>query len=174
MDTINAAIATVPHLSTLTLEATGFCRQELLERAQWGFSIILLVNVALLVFGDHICISCLASVDQANRKPRLICNSSAAPDDVTPAVNAYTDKYYAPNAMQFGAWIPCFLQNIWEADPSDGPVWLSKWDIYDAFHRCLLRPANIGAFTYVVPPFKQKNPPSCALIWFCQWVGLTP
>ena len=41
---------------------------------------------------------------------------------------------------------------IWEADPAKGTVWLSKWDISDAFHRCPLRAAHIRAFTYVVPP----------------------
>ena len=54
--------------------------------------------------------------------------------------------------MQFGSCLPQFLQNIWEADPSDGPMWISKWDISDAFHRCLLRPADIDDFTYVVTP----------------------
>ena len=121
-----------------------------MEQAQRGFSIILPVDVALLVFGDRILIYRLVSVDQANRNPRLICNSFAAPDDVTPAVNASTKKSTTPNAMQFEVCLPQFLQNIWEADPSDGPVWLSKWDISDTFHRCLLRLANIGAFTYVV------------------------
>ena len=91
-------------------------------------------------------------MDQANRNSRLICNSLAAPDDVTPAVNLYTNKYTAPDAIQFEACLSRFLQKIWEADPSDGLVWLSKWDISDAFHRCLLRPGDIGAFTYVVLP----------------------
>ena len=48
--------------------------------------------------------------------------------------------------------LPRFLQKIWEADPSDGLVWLSKWDIFNASHRCLMCPADIGAFTYVAPP----------------------
>ena len=30
-------------------------------------------------------------------------------------------------------------------------MWISKWDISDALHRCLLRLEDIGAFTYVVP-----------------------
>ena len=55
LNTIISAIATVPHASTLTQKATAFCRQELLEQAQRGFIIILLVDVALLVF--HIRIS---------------------------------------------------------------------------------------------------------------------
>ena len=138
LNTILAAIATGPHASTLTPEATDFCQQELLERAQRGFSIILPVDVVLLVFGDHIRISCLASVDQANRKPRLICNSSAALDDVIPTVNASIEKSTAPNAMQFGACLTRFLQKISQADTFDGPVWISKWDISDAFHWCLL------------------------------------
>ena len=114
------------------------------------------MDTALLVFGDSIQISHLASVDQANIKPCLICNSSAAPDDVTPAVNASTKKYTAPNAMQFWAYLHRFLQKIWESEPSDGPMWLSKWDIFDAFYRCLLRPGEIGAFTYVVPPLPTE------------------
>ena len=139
-------------MSTLTQEATAFCQQELLEQAQRGFIIIIPVDVALLVFGDRIHISRLASVDQDKRNPCLIYNSLAVPDDITPTVNASTDKSTAPNTMQFGACLPRFLKKIWEADSYDGPVWLSKWEIYDAFHRCLLRPGDIGTFTYVVPP----------------------
>ena len=85
-------MATGSHASTLTPEATAFCQQELLEQAHPGFRIILLVDVALLVFGDRICIYRFASVDQANRKPRLICKLSAALDDVTPTLNAPTDN----------------------------------------------------------------------------------
>ena len=54
--------------------------------------------------------------------------------------------------MQFGPCLPRILQQIWEVDPKDGPVYLSKWDISDDFHRCVLIPANVGAFSYVVPP----------------------
>ena len=152
MDTIKAVIATGPHVSTLKPEDTYFCRKELLERVQRGFIIILPVDVSLLVFGERIRISHLAPVDQANIKLRLICSYSAAPDYVNPAVNASTEKFTSPNAMQFGACLPWLMQKIWEADPSGGPVWLFKWEISEAFHRCLLQSADIGAFTYVVPP----------------------
>ena len=77
-----------------------------------GFRIIIPVDVPLLVLGNFIRISCLVSLDQANRKPRLICNYSMAPADVTPVVNASTNKSTSPNAMQFGACLPRFLQNI--------------------------------------------------------------
>ena len=173
--TIKSDIATGPHVSTLTPEAIAFCRQELLERAQRGFSIFLLVDVALLVFGNRIRISLLVSVDLANRKPRLICNSFAAPGDVTPAVNASTNKSTAPNAMQFGTCLPRFLQKIWGDYSSDVPMWISKWDISDAFHRCLLRPADIGAFTYIVPPLPSDIPTLLCIDFFLPmgWVNST-
>ena len=71
----------------------------------------------------------------------------------------------APKAMQFGPCLPRILQQIWEADPQDGPVYLLKCYISDTFRRCVLRPANVGAFPYVVPPL-----PSDTAIYLC--VGL--
>ena len=153
--TIREAIATGPHASTLKPAAISFCRRELLERAQRGFSIILPEGVALKVFGDRIRISRLASVDHDNWKPRLICNYTATPNAITSSVDASTDKESAPRVIQFGACLPRFLQKIWEADPSKGLVWLSKWDISDAFNWCPLQAAHIGAFTYVFPPPPQ-------------------
>ena len=47
---------------------------------------------------------------------------------------------------------------ILEVDPSDGPVCLSKWDISDAFHQCLLSPADVNTSTYVVPPLPTDTP----------------
>ena len=115
-----------------------------------------------MLFGWRLRISRLASVPQANRKDRLICESTAPPPsgdyhlppsrEYTPAVNVFTDMSMAPQAMQFGPCLPCILQQIWEADPQDGPVYLSKWDISDAFHRCVLLPVDVGAFSYFVPP----------------------
>ena len=57
---------------------------------------------------------------------------------------------------------PRLLQQIWEDDPQDGPVYLSKWDISDAFHRCVLRPSDVGAFSYFVMPL-----PSNTAIYLC-------
>ena len=78
--------------------------------------------------------------------------------------------------MQFGPCLPRILQHIWEADPQDGHVYLSKWDISNAFYRCFLRPTNVGAFSYVVPPL-----PSNTDIYLCVgivlpmvWVGSSP
>ena len=109
---------------------------------------------AILIFGTAICIFCLASVDQINHKPRLICNFIEEPNDITPLVSASTDKAPAPKVIQFVPCLAHILQKIWESDPVDVPVWISKWDISDAFHRCNLCLSYIRKFTYIIPPFR--------------------
>ena len=65
-------------------------------------------DVAL--FSTALRISRLASVDQVNLKPRLICNSRDEPYSATPSVNASAYKGTAPKAMQFGACLARLLQ----------------------------------------------------------------
>ena len=109
MSSILAAIATGPHSSTLKPEVTSFCRLDLLERVRRGFSIFLTLDDTLAHFGDILRISRLASIDQTNRKPRLICDSSVEPDSVTPAVNASTEMSDNPGAIQFGSYLARIL-----------------------------------------------------------------
>ena len=149
---IQAGIALGPHTSTQQSAATTFCRAEIPERITHGFSIILSEEDILLYFDRKLKISCLASVDQANQKPRLICNSSSAPDDITASVDDTTNMQANPQAIQFGACLARVLQIIWEVHPLDGPVLLSKWDVSDAFHQCPLRLRDVGTLSYVVPP----------------------
>ena len=59
--------------------------------------------------------------------------------------------------MKFGTCLPHILQQIWEADPQYGPVYLLKLDVSDAFHRCVLCPADVGTFSYVVPPLSSDT-----------------
>ena len=89
----------------------------------------------------------------------MICESTDPPtggdsllppsSNDTPAVNVSTDRTAATQSMQYGPCLPRLLQQIWEANPQDGPVHLSKWDISDTFHRCFLHPAKICAFSYI-------------------------
>ena len=126
------------------------------------------------------------SVRQANQKDRLICDLTAPPpsgdsllppfSEDTPAVNVSTNSSMAPQAMQFGPCLPHILQQIWEGDPQDGPFYLSKWDISDGFRRCVLCPADVVAFSYVVTPL-----PSYTDIYLCVdfvlpmgWVSSSP
>ena len=36
-------------------------------------------------------------------------------------------------------------------DPVQGPVWVSKLDITDAYHRGTVKSSQVGAFAYVIP-----------------------
>ena len=103
LETIRYAIGKGTHYSTLSLESMAFCRKDILEWTQRGFSIVLSVTESNALFGMYLRISCLTSVDQVNCKPRLIYNSSADPDADTPSVNASTVKFTSPKEIQFGA-----------------------------------------------------------------------
>ena len=53
--------------------------------------------------------------------------------------------------MQFGRYLPRILQAIWETDTAEGPVWVSKLYVTDAYQHGSLQPYQVGAFVYVVP-----------------------
>ena len=76
-------------------------------------------------------ISHLVAIDQHNRKPCLICNSTAAPNEHVVSVELFTDTTNKPAAIQFKAWLVHILQLIWEAHSNDDPAFLSKWYILD-------------------------------------------
>ena len=73
------------------------------------------------------------------------------PDSDTPSVNDTTDREAAPELLQFGWAFPRILQAVWEADPVQGPVRVSKLDVTDAYHRDTIKPSQVGAFSYVIP-----------------------
>ena len=124
----------------------SFIRGELRRRIQDGFSILLSAEDAVRLFGEQINLSHIAAVQQAQRQLRLILNLSAPPDKETPSVNNTTDREIAPESVQFGRDFPGILQAIWEADPAEGPVRVSKHDVTDAYHRGTLKPSQVGAF----------------------------
>ena len=126
LETIRHAIGKGPHYSTLSLDSTAFYRKDILEQNHQGFSIVLSVTNYITVFCKALCISLLALVDQVNRDPRLIYNSRKYQDATTPPSNASTDKGTLPKEMKFGACLSCLPQQIWDADPTDSPVWLYK------------------------------------------------
>ena len=52
--------------------------------------------------------------------------------------------------MQFGRDFHYILQAIWEADPVQVTVRVSKLDIKDAYHHDILRLSQVVSFAYVV------------------------
>ena len=82
---------------------------------------------------------------------QLILNLSKKTDEVMPSVNNTSDSEVDLESMQFGCASPHIIQEIWDADPSKGPVRVPKIDITDAYHWETLRPAHVSAFSYVIP-----------------------
>ena len=72
-------------------------------------------------------------------------------------MNETTVRESSPESIQFGRAFPRTLQEIWKADPFQGPVQVSKMDVTDAYHRGTLRPVQVGAFDYVVPASSEDN-----------------
>ena len=103
------------------------------------------------MFEEKLKLSCIAAVPQAQRRPRLILNLFAPPEKETLSVNNTTEREISPESIHFGRAFPRIIQAIWEADPEEGPVRVSKLDVKDAYHRVILQPFQVGVFAYVVP-----------------------
>ena len=69
----------------------------------------------------------------------------------TPSVNDTTDRDIFLGSIQYGIDFPRILQAIWEVDPEEGPVRVSKLDVTDAYHRGTLQLSQVGTFSYAIP-----------------------
>ena len=129
----------------------GFIWGDKKPRIQYGFSILLPAADAVRMFGAKLKLSCIAAVSQAHLRPRLILNLLVKQDEGTPSFNQTTEREVALESMLFGRASPCILQSIWEVDPVQGPIRVSKLDVIDAYHCGTSRMSKVGAFTYVIP-----------------------
>ena len=121
------------------------------------------------LFGKRLKFIHIAAVPQAHRRLRLILNLSAQPDSNTLSVNETTNREAAPELLQFGRAFPRILQAVWEADPIQGPVRVSKLDVTDAYHRGTGKPAQVGVFAYVTPLAQGYKGKLSASTWSCRW-----
>ena len=136
---------------------TDFIRGDLHQRVRDGFSILLHAADVVGLFGENLKLSRIAAVLQEHQRPRLILNLSSQPDEGTSTVNETTVGESGPESMQFGRAFPRILQTIWDADQVQGPVRVSKLGVTDAYHCGTLRPAQVGAFAYVVPASSEDD-----------------
>ena len=44
-----------------------------------------------------------------------------------------------------------FFQAVWEADPYQVPIQVSKMDVTDEYHRVTVTLSQVGVFAYIVP-----------------------
>ena len=150
-EALETAISKGSHASSCTPEINSFIQGELWRRIKDGFSILLPAADAMQLFGERLKLSHIAAVLQAHRHLHLILNLLAQPESDTLSVNETTNREAAPKSLQFGWALPCILQVVWEADPIQGPVRVSKLDVTDSYHRGTVKPMQVGAFAYVVP-----------------------
>ena len=135
---LDEAIKNGPHASAYTPEMVGFIREEMQRMVHDGFRTLFPVEYGVLVFRENLKISRIVAVPQANLQLRLILNLLSQPDKVTPSINDTTDRDIEPESMQFGQAFPYILHAIWEADPEEGPVRVSKLNVTYAYHRGIL------------------------------------
>ena len=150
-EVLDIAISKVPYASACNPEMTSFIRGELRQRIKYGFSILLPVADSIQLFGERLKPSHIAVVPQAHRCPRLILDLLEQLDSDTLSVNETTDREAAPDSLHFSRALPRKLKTVWEAYPVQGPVRVSKLDVTDAYHRGTVKPAQVGAFAYVIP-----------------------
>ena len=106
---LDETIRNGPHASACAPDMISFIRENLLRRIQDIFRILLSAKDALQFFREKLNLSCIVAFPQAQLRPRLILNLSAAPNKETPSVNATTDREIAPESMQFGRAFPRIL-----------------------------------------------------------------
>ena len=144
-------ISKVHHASACTLGMTTFIRGDMHRKIKDGFSILLPAAGAVRLFDKNLKLSCIAEVPQAYRRLRLILDLLAKLDVGMPSANNTTDREATPESLQFVRALPCILQAVWEADPAQGPVRVSKLYVTDAYHRRTIKPSQVGESEYVVP-----------------------
>ena len=83
------------------------------------------------LFGKNLKLSHIQTVPQSQRRPRLILNFSSPTNKEIPSVNDTTDREIALKLIHFGRALSHILNAIWEADPKEGPVRVSKLDVTD-------------------------------------------
>ena len=91
-------------------------------------------------------------VPQRNRRPRWIG------DYTWSNINNETQPLSPNNAMQFGHALDRYLREILLADPSNGPIYMSKLDIADGFYRLDVAPYDIPKLALAFPTRPTQEP----------------
>jgi hypothetical protein len=112
-------------------------------------------------------VSPIGVVPQRDRRPRTIVDYSFS------GVNQETCPVAPVEATQFGKALQRIIENIVNANPLFGPVYLCKVDIADGFYRVDLRPADIPKLCVIIPPTGDHETLIAFPLVSCLWVGRT-
>jgi len=137
-----------PHPSA-TAEAE-FLFEEVFEMCQRRHAMVLPFSAVKRLRGVRV--SPPGVVPQRGRRPRTICDLTFS------GVNADTVNLAHPEAMQFGNALRRLLYQIYRADPTWGPVYLSKVDIKDGFYNVCVNANGVKKFGIVLPASPGQEP----------------
>jgi hypothetical protein len=135
-------------------EFADFLKEELVDFIQKGQWVVLPYS---LIMQDpnlrlHLRISPMGVVPQRDRRPRIIVDYSFF------QVNGETVRLAPNEAMQFGKALERLIQDIVEANPRYGPVYLMKVDIADGFYRVWVRAPDIVKLAVSIPTLDGDEP----------------
>ena len=68
-------------------------------------------------------------------------------------VNNHTVAELPPEVMQFGGALSCILWLLCHADPNEGPVYMTKFDISNSFYHLFLEPDNAPKLAMLMPQY---------------------
>ena len=142
------AIERGPH--HLAYEHQDFLQTEIasmIEAAQW---LLLPADLALQL--PNLRVSPMGVIPQPSRRPRTIVDYTWA------GINAETLDWHPKEAMQFGRALQRMLQDIVQADPRFGPVYLMKVDIADGFYRVAVNVHDIPKLGVAFPVQPGEQP----------------
>jgi len=142
------AIERGPHHSAY--EHQEFLQTEMasmIEAAQW-----LLLPAELALQLPNLRVSPMGVIPQPSRRPRTIVDYTWA------GINADTLDWHPREAMQFGRALQRMLQDIVQADPRFGPVYLMKVDIADGFYRVAVNINDIPKLGVAFPVQPGETP----------------
>jgi hypothetical protein len=145
---IEAAMRRGPHKSAK--EHRDFLQTEMadmIEKDQW-----VVLPYSQVKSLPNLRISPIGVVPQRDRRPRTIVDYSYS------NVNQETCPIAPVEAMQFGTALQRILEDIVNADPRHGPVYLCKVDIADGFYRVEVQPADIPKLGVVLPVAPGSEP----------------
>ena len=131
-------------------EHKEFIAEEMLEFGKDGFWTILPYDKVRHLPGLRL--SPAQIKEERERRPRFIA------DHKSWGVNEHTLPIAPTESMQFGGALYRLLTEIRHADPSYGPVYMSKYDVKDGFYRIHLRPEHCVKLAIVLPRYDGLPP----------------
>jgi hypothetical protein len=141
------------HMNTL---ASGFLRQEfskMIEAGQW-----LAVPYSVVHHLENLRLSLSGVVPQRDRRPRPIVDYTYS-DVNNGTLSVAPDLIQFGTALTrfFGTALTRFLQHLERADTQQGPIYLSKTDITDAFMRVWIALESIPILGAILPMYPDEE-----------------